>query len=162
LVVGSLLILSDEVLLTHGDKPTDPLLTKTSKMLDLGTLLERHAPCNSPIAHDAIKSNVTSGRRGWTRPMKSINRKVLMTLFGVVLATPFLLIASVVAVHVAALADNVRVDVLCIALALASVAVRIVDGHLALTGKVVLAERGSDEPKDNHDLRGASTISPGY
>jgi hypothetical protein len=94
--------------------------------------------------------------------MKSINRKVLMTLFGVVLATPFLLMASVVAVHVAALADNVRVDVLCIALALASVAVRIVDGHLALTGKVVLAERGSDEPKDKHDLRGASTISPGY
>ena len=93
--------------------------------------------------------------------MKTVNRKVLMTLFGVVLAIPFLLVASVVGVHVAALADNVRVDVLCVALALASVAVRIVDGHLALTGKVVSVERGSTEPKNN-DLRRASTISPGY
>jgi hypothetical protein len=114
------------------------------------------------IARDAIKSKVTSGRRGWTRPMKSVNRKVLMTLVGVVLATPFLLMATVVGVHVAALADNVRVEVLCIALALASVAVRIVDGHLALTGKVVPTERGSDKPKDNTNLRGVSTISPGY
>ena len=94
--------------------------------------------------------------------MKSVNRKVLMTLVGVVLATPFLLMATVVGVHVAALVDNVRVEVLCIALALASVAVRIVDGHLALTGKVVSTERGSNESKGNNDLRGASTISPGY
>jgi hypothetical protein len=114
------------------------------------------------IARDAIKSKVTSGRRGWTRPMKSVNRKVLMTLVGVVLATPFLLMATVVGVHVAALADNVRVEVLCIALALASVAVRIVDGHLALTGKIVPTERGSDKPKDNTNLHGVSTISPGY
>jgi len=85
-----------------------------------------------------------------------------MTLVGVVLATPFLLMATVVGVHVAALADNMRVEVLCIALALASVAVRIVDGHLALTGKVVSTERGSNESKGNNDLRGASTISPGY
>jgi hypothetical protein len=94
--------------------------------------------------------------------MKSVNSKILMTLFGVVLATPFLLLASAVGVHVAALANNVRVDVLCVALALASVAVRIVDGHLALTGKVTLAERGSDESKDNNHLRRASTISLGY
>jgi hypothetical protein len=85
-----------------------------------------------------------------------------MTLVGVVLATPFLLMATVVGVHVAALADNVRVEVLCIALALVSVAVRIVDGHLALTGKVVSTERGSKESEGNNDLRGASTISPGY
>ncbi len=91
--------------------------------------------------------------------MKSVNRKVLMTLVGVVLATPFLLMATVVGVHVAALVDNVRVEVLCIALALASVAVRIVD---ALRGKVVPTERGSDKPKDNTNLRGVSTISPGY
>jgi hypothetical protein len=84
-----------------------------------------------------------------------------MTLFGVVLAIPFLLVASVVGVHVAALADNVRVDVLCVALALASVAVRIVDGHLALTGKVVSVERSSTESRNN-DLRRASTIGAGY
>ena len=94
--------------------------------------------------------------------MKSVNRKVLMTFFGVVLAIPFLLLASVVGVHVAALADNVRVDVLCVALALASVAVRIIDGHFAGTGKVISLERGSNESTGNNDLRGASTISPGY
>jgi hypothetical protein len=55
----------------------------------------------------------------------------------------------------------VRVDVLCVALALASVAVRIVDGHLALTGKVVSVERSSTESRNN-DLRRASTISAGY
>jgi len=72
------------------------------------------------------------------------------------------LLASVVGVHVAALADNVRVDVLCVALALASVAVRIIDGHFAVTGKVISLERGSNESTGNNDLRGASTISPGY
>jgi hypothetical protein len=94
--------------------------------------------------------------------MKSVNRKVLVTLFGVVLATPFLVIASLVGVHAAALAENVRIDVFCVALALASVAVRMVDGHLALTGRNERPERGYVERKDNTDLRRASTISPGY
>ena len=94
--------------------------------------------------------------------MKSVNRKVLMTLFGVVLATPFLVIASLVGIHAAALGDNVRVDVFCVALALASVAVRMVDGHLALTRRTERPERGYVERKDNTDLRRASTISPGY
>ena len=94
--------------------------------------------------------------------MKSVNRKVLMTFFGVVLAIPFLLLASVVGVHVAALADNVRIDVFCVALALASVVARMVDGHLALTGRTERPKRGYVEHKDNTDLRRASTISPGY
>ncbi len=94
--------------------------------------------------------------------MKSVNRKVLMTLLGLVLATPFLAIASVVGVYLAALADNVRVDMLCVALALASVAVRIVDGHVAAMGKVVGARRVDGQANYNTDLRGASTISPGY
>lgn len=94
--------------------------------------------------------------------MKSVNRKVLMTLLGVVLATPFLVIASVVGVHAAALADNVRAEVFCFALALAGVAMRIVDGHLALTSQSIRSQRGYGEPKHNTDLQGASTISPGY
>jgi phosphatidylglycerophosphate synthase len=94
--------------------------------------------------------------------MKSVNRKILMTLVGVVLAIPFLFMASVVGVHVATLADSVRVEVLCIALALASVAVRIVDGYFARIHKVVSVELGSNERKEDNDLRGASTISPGY
>ena len=94
--------------------------------------------------------------------MKSVNRKVLMTLFGVVLAVPFLVIASLVGVHAATLIDNVRIDVFCVALALVSVAVRIIDGHLALTSRSERPERAYVERKDNTDLRRASTISPGY
>jgi hypothetical protein len=92
--------------------------------------------------------------------MKSINRKVLMTLLGVVLAAPFLLIASVVGVHAAALADNVRADVFCVGLALASVAVRIIDGHLA-----VRAEQTGQlhfEPSGNTDLPKSSMIRLRY
>lgn len=94
--------------------------------------------------------------------MKSVNRKVLMTLLGAVLATPFVVIASVVGVHAAALADNVRADMFCVALALAGVAMRIADEHLALTSRTVRAQQGYGEPKHHTDLRGASTISPGY
>ena len=92
--------------------------------------------------------------------MKSVNRKVLMTLLGVVLVAPFLMIASVVGIHVAALADNVRVDVFCVSLALASVAVRIVDGHLALKGE--RSKQGYLDPNGHTDLRKSSLTSPGY
>ncbi len=94
--------------------------------------------------------------------MKSVNRKVLMTLIGVAIATPFLVIASLVGIHVATLADNVRADVLFIALALGSVTVRIIDGHVAATGRTEQAERGYVKTNDNTDLRRVSTISPGY
>lgn len=94
--------------------------------------------------------------------MKSVNRKVLMTLIGVAIATPFLVIASLVGVHVAALAENVRADVFFVVLALGSVAIRILDGHLAATGRTEQAERGYVKTNDNTDLRRVSTISPGY
>ena len=94
--------------------------------------------------------------------MKSVNRKVLMTLIGVAIATPFLVAASLVGVHVAALADNVRIDLLFVSLALASVAARILDGRFAATGRTEKAERGYVKTNDNTDLRRVSTISPGY
>ena len=94
--------------------------------------------------------------------MKSVNRKALMTLIGVAIATPFLVMASLVGVHVAALADNVRVDLFFMALALASVAVRILDGLFAATGRTEQAESGYVKTNDNTDLRRVSTISPGY
>lgn len=106
-----------------------------------------------------IESNATSRIKGWTRLMKSVNRKVLMILLGVALAAPFLTIASVVGVYAAALADNVRVDVFCVGLALASVAMRIADGHLAL--RTERTKQGV-EPNGNTDLRKSSIISPGY
>jgi hypothetical protein len=91
--------------------------------------------------------------------MKSVNRKVLMTLTGVVLAAPFLAIASAVGVHAAALADNVRVDMFCIGLALASVAVRILDQHLAL--KAEETGQGNFSSNGNTNLR-KSSVSPRY
>jgi hypothetical protein len=94
--------------------------------------------------------------------MKSVNRKVLMTLIGVAIATPFLVIASLVGVHVTALAENVRADMFFVVLALASVAIRILDGFFAATGRTEQAERGYVKTNDSTDLRRVSTISPGY
>ena len=93
--------------------------------------------------------------------MKNGNRKVLMTLIGVALAAPFLVIAAVVGNHVAALADTVRADELCVALVVASVALRIVEGHLAFIGKLVRIG-GSGEPRSNTDQLEQARTSPGY
>jgi len=80
-----------------------------------------------------------------------------MTLLGVVLATPFLVVASVIGAHITSLADNVRVDVLCVALASVSIGAKIIDG-LVLRGKT--EQLGSAvESNGNTDLRGESTIS---
>jgi len=66
--------------------------------------------------------------------MKSVNRKiVLMALVGVMLVAPFLLIASIVGIHAVSLAANAKPEVFCLLLALASIAARASDGHLALT-----------------------------
>ena len=111
------------------------------------------------IAHEANRVASDFPLKGLDKTMKSVNRKVLMTLLGVALAVPFLTIASVVGVYAAALADNVRIDVFCVGLALASVAVRIVDGHLALRTE---RTRQGDEPTGDTNLRESSIISPGY
>ena len=79
-------------------------------------------------------------------------------LLGVVLATPFLVLASVVAAHITSLADSVRVDVLCVALASVSIAVRIADGR-SLQGKTEQVQSSDVESSGDTDLRGKSTIS---
>jgi len=80
--------------------------------------------------------------------MKSVNRKiVLMALFGVVLVAPFLGIASIVGIHAATLAPNAKPEVFCLLLALASIAARISDGHLALAN--VSEERKRDNPGEH-------------
>jgi len=91
--------------------------------------------------------------------MESVNRKVQMTLLGVVLATPFLVVASVVGAHITSLADNVRVDVLCVVLALVSIAVKILNGHFSLQSKTEQVQSGEVGANGNTDLRGESTIS---
>lgn len=74
--------------------------------------------------------------------MKSANRKIVLTaLLGVVLVAPFLLIASVVGVQAVALASNVRPEVFCLLLALASVAAKISDSRVALRDTAVARRR---------------------
>lgn len=88
--------------------------------------------------------------------MKKVNHKIaLMVLLGVVLVAPFLLIASAMGVHAAGLATNARPEVFCLLLALASVAARISDGHLALT-TTVERKRDCAEANTNAGLRGSS------
>jgi len=91
--------------------------------------------------------------------MDTVNRKVQMTLLGVVLATPFLVVASVVGAHITSLADNVRVDVLCVALALVSIAVQIVNRHFALQSKTVRVESSNVGANGHNDLSEESSIN---
>ena len=88
--------------------------------------------------------------------MKSENRKVQMTLLGVVVTTPFLILASVVGAHITSLADNVRVDVLCVAIAFVSIAMKMVDG-LAFRGRTEQEQCGDVETNGNTALRVEST-----
>jgi len=81
-----------------------------------------------------------------------------MTLLGVVLATPFLVLASVVGAHISSLADNMRVDILCVALAFVSIAIQIVDG-LARRCNTEQAQSSKVEHNGNTDLRGESPLS---
>jgi hypothetical protein len=88
--------------------------------------------------------------------MKSKNRKVQMTLLGVVVTTPFLVLASVVGAHITSLADNVRVDVLCVAIAFVSIAMKMFDG-LAFRGRTEQGQSGDVETNGNTALRVEST-----
>ncbi|HVQ37228.1 MAG TPA: hypothetical protein VMS31_06835 [Pyrinomonadaceae bacterium] len=91
--------------------------------------------------------------------MKSVNRKILMALTSVAIALAFIAIASVVGVHAAALADSVRADMFCLGLALASVAVRIANAHMALEPETTWGHLGSS---GNANLRKSSVIGPRY
>ena len=92
------------------------------------------------------------------RAMKNVDRKIgLMVVLGVVLVAPFLLIASAMGVQAAGLAVKTRPEVFCLLLALASVAARISDGHLALTKTTKEQQRGCTEG-NNNDRRRSSAI----
>ena len=82
--------------------------------------------------------------------MKSVDRKiVVLTLFGVVLVAPFLMIASVLGIHAATLAPNAKPEVFCLLLAVASIAARISDGHVALTNTAEERKRGRENPGEH-------------
>ena len=94
--------------------------------------------------------------------MKSVNRKVLLSLLGIAIATPFLVIALVVGARVAAIADSLPGELLVVALALGGVLVSMGEGRSALRGEAGLAKKGRLETKGDADLRGASALNHGY
>jgi len=93
--------------------------------------------------------------------MKSENRKVLLTLLGVVIATPFLVVGVIVAIHAAALAENLKAEALLLALVFLSAAVGVANGQFSLSGAKQRADGGYADRHENTDL-GASTISHSY
>ena len=94
--------------------------------------------------------------------MKSMNRKVLLSLLGIAIATPFLVIALVIGARVAAVADSLQGELLVVALALGSVFAGMGEGRIALRGETAPAKQGRPETESDTDLRGASARSHGY
>ena len=94
--------------------------------------------------------------------MKTVNRKMLLSLLGIAVATPFLVIALILGARATALADSLQGDLLVVVLALASLVASIGEGRLVLKREVAPARRGSTESEGETDLRGASTLHHGY
>ena len=98
--------------------------------------------------------------------MKSVNRKVLFSLLGIAVATPFLVIALVVGVRAIALADSLQGDLLVAVLGLASLAVStgasIGEGRIGLRREGARARQVHVESESETDLRGISTLNHGY
>lgn len=94
--------------------------------------------------------------------MKNVNRKVLLSLLGIVIAAPFLVIALVIGARVAAVADSLQGELLVAALALGSVFVGAGEGRIALRGENALAKQGRLETESDTDLHGAPAHSHGY
>jgi hypothetical protein len=94
--------------------------------------------------------------------MKKVNRKMLHSLLGIAIATPFLVIALVVGARVAAIADSSQGGVLVVALALGSVFASIGEGRIALRHRTRLAKQGRLETKGDTDMYRASALNHGY
>ena len=94
--------------------------------------------------------------------MKSVNRKVLFSLLGIAVATPFLVIALVVGARATALANSLQGDLLVVVLGLASVVARLGEGHIGLRRECAPARRDRVEADREKDLRGLSTLTHGY
>ena len=94
--------------------------------------------------------------------MKTVNRKMLLSLLGIAVATPFLVIALILGARATALADSMHGDLLVVVLALASLVASIGEGRLVLRREVAPARRGSAETEGESDLRRVSTLNHGY
>jgi hypothetical protein len=91
--------------------------------------------------------------------MKGVNRKVLLSVIGVVLATPFFVAALVISAHLAVLVDGLHNDMLLAALGLGGVVLSIVNGHTHLS-KIQARDRVL--PKSHTGPRSTSHFNLGY
>ena len=97
--------------------------------------------------------------------MKKLNRTVLLSLVGVAVATPFVVIALVVGAKATALANGLQSDLLVVVLALASLVASMGEGLMGMNGQKLgpaVAKRNRVESEGETDLRGASTFNHGY
>ena len=97
--------------------------------------------------------------------MKKLNRTVLLSLLGVAVATPFVIIALVVGARATALANGLQSDLLVVVLALASLVASMGEGLIGMNGQKLGpagAKRNRVEPQSENDLRKASTFNHGY
>ena len=94
--------------------------------------------------------------------MKSVNRKVIFSLLGIAVATPFLVIALVAGFRAIALADGLQGELLVVALGLASVVASLGEGRVGLKLERASASRGPVEAESKTDVRGLSTLNHGY
>ena len=94
--------------------------------------------------------------------MKTVNRKMLLSLLGIAVATPFLVIALVAGFRAIALADGLQGDLLVVVLGLASVVASLGEGRVGLKLERVSASRGRVDGESETDLRGFSKLNHGY
>jgi len=94
--------------------------------------------------------------------MKSVNRKVLFSLLGIAVATPFLVIALVVGGRATALANSLQGDLLVVVLGLASVVASLGEGHIGLRREVAPTRRNHVEAERESERNGLSTLNHGY
>lgn len=94
--------------------------------------------------------------------MKTVNRKMLLSLLGVAVATPFLVIALIIGARATALADSLQGDLLVVVLALASLVASIGEGRLVLKREIAPARRDNTASEGEPDLSGVSQLKHGY
>ena len=90
--------------------------------------------------------------------MRTVNRKVIVSLLGIAIATPFLVIALVAGFRAIALANGLQGGSLVVVLALASVVASLGEGRMGLTP----ARRARVKAESETDRTGLSTLNHGY
>lgn len=90
--------------------------------------------------------------------MKSVNRKVLFSLLGIAIATPFLVSALLVGARLAAVTDSLQGELSVVVLALGGIFASIGEGRIALRG----GTKRRLETNGDTNLCAASALDHGY